>query len=125
MNHMKFRRITLAACLLSFAVVAFAAGSVDGEWQADLPGRDGTSPGTLKFKVDGGGKLTGSVSSSRGDNQIEDGKVEGDQISFKLLMGNRPVTLVFTGTVKGDEIQFNQKVPEFGADRDFVAKRKK
>ncbi len=117
-------KIAVAACLLSFAVVAFAAGSIDGEWEADMPTRDGTSSGTLKFKVEDGGKLTGSVTRSQAENEIEDGKVEGDQISFKIKIGNRPVTLVFTGTVNGDEIQFKQEVPEFGAEQDFVAKRK-
>ncbi len=122
---MTFPRIRFAACLLSFAFVAFAAGSVDGEWEADMPTRDGTTPGTLNFKVEEGGKLTGSVTRPQGENEIEDGKVVGDQISFKLLVGNRPITLVFTGTVKGDEIGFKQEAPELGAEQDFIAKRKK
>ena len=122
---MTFPRIAFAACLLSFALVALAAGSVDGEWKAEMPVRDGTTPATLHFKVDEGGKLTGSITSSRGEIEIKDGKVAGDQISFKQVFGNRPITIILTGTVKGDEIQFKQEVPEFGAVREFVAKRKK
>ena len=122
---MTFPRIAFAACLLSFALVALAAGSVDGEWEAEMPVRDGTTPATLKFKVEEGGKLRGSVTTSRGEIEIEDGKVVGDQISFKQVFGNRPITIILTGTVKGDEIQFKHEVPEFGAVREFMAKRKK
>ena len=92
-----------------------------------MPVRDGTTPATLKFEVGEGGKLTGSITTSRGESQIQDGKVEGDQVSFKQIFstGNREITIIFTGTVNGDEIQFKHELPELGVERDFTAKRKK
>lgn len=113
--------------MLLLALAAFAASSLDGEWEADMPVRDGTEPATLKFKIEERGKLTGSITSSRGKNEIQDGKVEGDQISFKqhINPGCREITIIFTGTVKGDEIQFKRELPEFGVVREFTAKRKK
>lgn len=124
---MRIHGIAFAVWVLSFALTAFAAGSVDGEWEADMPGRDGTTPATLKFEVEEGGKLTGSITTSRGESQIQDGKVEGDQVSFKQIFstGNREITIIFTGTVNGDEIQFKRELPEFGVERNFTAKRKK
>ena len=124
---MRTHPIAFAAWALLFALTAFAAGSVDGEWEADVPVRDGTRSTTFKFKVEEGGKLTGSISSSRGETEIQDGKVEGDQVSFKqhIRPGGREITIIFTGTVKGDEIQFKRALPQFDVVREFTAKRKK
>ena len=124
---MRIHGIAFAALVLSFALNAFAAGSVDGEWEADMPAREGTTPATLKLKVKEKGKLTGSITTSRGESEIQGGKVEGDQVSFKQILrpGNREVTIIYTGTVDGDEIQFKRELPEFGVERDFTAKRKK
>ena len=124
---MRTRPIAYAAWVLLFALTAVAAGSLDGEWEADMPVRDGTEPTTLKFKVEEGGKLTGSITSSRGETEIQDGKVEGDQVSFKqhINPGGREITIIFTGTVRGDEIQFKRELPEFDLVREFTATRKK
>ena len=124
---MRTRAIAFAAWVLLLALTAFAAGSLDGEWEADMPVRDGTEPTTLKFKVEEGGKLTGSITSSRREIEIQDGKVEGDQVSFKqhINPGGREITIIFTGTVKGDEIQFKRELPEFDLVREFTATRKK
>ena len=124
---MRIHGIAFAILALSFALTVLAAGSVDGEWEADMPVREGTTPATLKFKVEEGGKLTGSITTSRGENEIQDGKVEGAQVSFKQILrpGNREITIIYTGTVDGDEIQFKRELPEFGVERDFTAKRKK
>ena len=123
---MRIHPKAFAAWVLLFALTAFAAGSIDGEWEADMPVRNGTEPTMLKFKVEKGGKLTGSITGSRGENEIQNGKVEGDQVSFKqhINPGGREITIFFTGTVKGDEIQFKRALPEFDVVREFSAKRK-
>jgi uncharacterized protein YndB with AHSA1/START domain len=118
--------VSLVAVLL-FAVGAFAA-DVTGKWTSEMKGRDGqVMQMTYNFKAEGG-KLTGTVASPMGEREISDGKVEGDNISFKMKMefGGNPVVMVYTGTVSGDEIKFTSK--REGGDRpprEFVAKRAK
>jgi len=112
--------------LLMAASAVFAA-DVTGKWVAQVPGRGGeTREATFTFKADGN-RLTGSVSSPRGEMPISDGKVDGDTISFNQVMefnGNE-VKLMFKGKVSGDEIKFTRQ--REGGDRvqEFTAKRAK
>jgi hypothetical protein len=101
------------------------AQSVDGVWEGEVQGRNGLQKATFTFKVDGG-KLTGKVTTQRGDAEIVDGKVEGDQISFKtpLSFGGNNVTIVYTGKINGNEIAFKRVIQEFDRSSEFTAKRK-
>ena len=96
---------------------AVLAADVNGKWVAQMPGRGGeTREATLTFKVDGN-SLTGSDHGQRGEVQISDGKIDGDNISFAQVMefnGNQ-VKLLFTGKVSGDEIKFTRQ--REGGDR--------
>ena len=105
-----------AFCLL--AVPSFAA-DIDGTWVAELPafggGPGGGGPGggqqgprviTFNLKADGA-KLTGTVKNPRGENEIVDGKYNGDKVSFAVKMagfqGNE-ITIKYDGSVSGDEL---------------------
>src|SRR2546427_12727168 len=73
-------------CLLLRVVVAALAADVNGKWVAQVPGRGGQMQDvTFNFKADGD-QLTGTVSGRRGDTNISDGKIEGDEISFSQVM---------------------------------------
>jgi hypothetical protein len=100
--------------LLVVAIAAFAA-DVSGKWTYEQPGRGGGPgrPVTITLKQDGD-KLTGSVPGfGRGGAEapameIQNGKVDGDKISFETKMefnGNTRVSK-YEGTVAGDEIKF-------------------
>jgi hypothetical protein len=101
------------------------AQSVDGVWEGEVEGRKGIQKVTFTFKVDGG-KLTGKVTTPRGDNEIVDGKVEGGQISFKtpVSFGGNSATIVYTGKISGDEIAFKRVIEEFDRTSEFTARRK-
>ena len=92
------------------SIAAFAA-SVDGKWTAEVPGRGGnTATTTFTFKADGS-TLTGTVANQRGENPIQNGKVEGDNISFEQVLnfnGNE-MRLNYKGTVKGDTIEMTRE----------------
>lgn len=92
------------------SIVAFAA-DVDGKWTAEVPGRGGnTMTMTFTFKADGA-NLTGSVANQMGENPIQNGKVDGDKISFEQVLnfnGNER-HLKYTGTVKGDTIEMTRE----------------
>lgn len=113
--------------LLSFLLAAVTwAADVTGKWTAEVPGRGGnTRPVTMNLKADGD-NLTGTISGPRGQTDISEGKVNGDEISFSVSLefqGN-PVKVNYTGKVSGDEIRFHmQREGGQGEGRDFTAKR--
>jgi hypothetical protein len=102
-------RLALLSCAL--AAVAFAAGA-DGKWTFETQGRNGPQTTTLNLKADGAA-LTGTISGRGGDTAIEDGKVDGNNISFSVtreMQGNK-FTIKYTGTVKGDELKLKFERP--------------
>ena len=110
--------------LLLAAVAAFAA-DVNGKWAAQVAGRGGQMQDvTFNFKADGD-QLSGTVTGRRGEMNISDGKVSGDEISFTQVMefnGNQ-VKLVYKGKVSGDEIKFTRQREGGERAQEFTAKR--
>ena len=87
------------------------AADVTGKWVAQTPGRDGaTSETTFTLKVEGT-VLTGTMTSSRGESTISEGKVAGDEISFVIVrkMGENEMKTLYKGKVAGDEITFTRE----------------
>ena len=103
-------------------VVAFAAMAADvtGKWTYEQAGRGNPTQVTLNLKASGG-TLTGSmVRPGRGgdpmESQISDGKIDGDNISFKVTMqmGGNSMTTEYTGAVSGNELKL--KITRPGRD---------
>lgn len=121
------RRILIQTTLVLGALpfVLFAA-DVAGKWVAQVPGRDGqTREQAITFAVDGD-KLSGTMAGGPGpEAKIEDGKIEGDKLSFKVTreMGGNSVTWTYKGVIAGDEIKFTREGGR--APQEFVAKRAK
>ncbi|PYT28050.1 MAG: hypothetical protein DMG58_19090, partial [Acidobacteria bacterium] len=107
---MNISRVGSMFLLLLTAVAALAA-DINGKCVAQMPGRGGEPREvTMNFKADGS-QLTGSITGPRGEVQISDGKVDGDDISFAQVMefnGNQ-IKLLFTGKVSGDDIKFTRQ----------------
>ena len=61
------------------------------------------------------------------DSDISDGKVDGDNISFKVkrTMGDQEVVTEYTGTVSGDTInlKMNMNTPNGPMTREMTAKK--
>ncbi len=92
------------------AAPAPEAGSanVDGKWQGSVSGPNGDFTITFNFKAEGT-KLTGTVGGPNGDTPIDDGKIEGNKISFKTAFQDS--TIVDEGTVSGDSIDLKVTGP--------------
>jgi len=118
-----FKKIGLAVLFLALGSVSALAADFNGKWSADVTTQRGTQTITFDFHVDGA-TLTGKVTTPRGDSDITNGKVDGDNISFDQVMnfnGNE-IKMTYTGKADGDTIKFSRQA----ADRpsvDFVAKR--
>ena len=119
----------LGTTILFFALgtVTALAADFNGKWTADVQGRNGnTQTITFEFHVDGT-TLTGTITTPRGDTDISNGKVDGDNISFDQVLNfnGNSITISYRGTADGDTIKFTRTFGG-GGDRppqEFVAKR--
>ncbi len=128
---MRRQVLALAVVLCAFAVAA-AAADITGKWVAQMPGRDGgTTEQVFMFKQSGE-NLTGSITTPRGEQQISEGKVAGDTVSFVTVMsfGGNEMKMAYKGTIAGNEIKFTRSMqggPGGGGGRggpmEFVAKK--
>ena len=112
------RKLVVAVALLAFALSVWAA-DVSGKWTAQVPGRSGQMREvTITLKASGQ-TLTGTVSGRQGDNPISEGKISGDDISFKVAA--QQGTQTYTGKVVGNEIKFKREGGQ--GPIEFTAKR--
>ena len=118
-------RILSVLALLSVSVFTLAAADATGKWTAETPGRDGAmQTSTFDLKADGS-TVTGMMSSPRGDSAITDGKIDGNNISFIVVMkmGDNERKLMFKGVMSGDTIKFTRTMEGMDRTQEFTAKR--
>ena len=101
------------AIVTMFAMaVSLLAADINGNWTGKAEGPNGTLERTFTFKVDGT-KLTGETNSEyTGKSQIQDGKVEGEAVSFTIkasIQGN-DVTLQYAGTASASGFKMTSKM---------------
>lgn len=116
----------LCVCLLGlFGVLALQAADVTGKWTAEVPSRGGELRTTTFLFKQAGAQLTGTMTSFDRDIPIEDGKVEGDRVSFTVTLsfGGNEMKFLYKGTVSGNEIKFTREREGSGQTREFTAKR--
>ena len=122
-------RVLAMAGIAFFCAMPARAADATGKWKAEFDTQVGVQKYTFDFKVEAG-KLTGKASFERmgqkGEVDILDGKVTGDDISFveKLDFQGNQMSITYTGKVSADEIKFTRKVGDF-ATEELVAKRVK
>ena len=75
---------------------------------------------TVVFKV-AGEKLTGTVTTMYGEEQIAEGSVKGDDVNFVVNAGGQ-FKILYKGKITGEDIKFHVVIGEFGED-DLLAKR--
>ena len=109
----------LLSGLLGLLALPAGAADVTGPWHAEFEGRRGRQKIQFEFKADDG-KLTGKTLSQFGSEtrevEIQDGKIEGDTLSFTQVMnfqGNE-MRIEYTGKIGDDGIAFTRKVGDFG-----------
>jgi hypothetical protein len=119
------KKLCLAVLFLSLGSVAALAADFNGKWTATVESPRGTQTVTFDFHVDGA-KLTGKITNPRGDFDLQDGKVDGDSISFGQVMnfnGNE-FKIAYTGKADGENIKFTRLSGDRPA-QEFVATRVK
>jgi hypothetical protein len=101
----------LIATMIVLTIAAFAA-DISGNWKGTAEGPQGNLERTFTFKVDGS-KLTGETTSQMlGKSTIQDGKIEGDTITFSITadFGGNELKLNYKGKVTGDTIELTSDI---------------
>ena len=103
------RKTFLVVVLLTLGSLTALAADFNGKWTADVTTPRGTQTLTFDFHVDGA-VLTGKITSPRGDSDIAEGKIDGDNISFNQVLnfnGNE-FKIAYVGKLDGDTIKFTR-----------------
>lgn len=95
-----------ALVLLLTAGIAFSA-DIDGTWEGKMDMMDQTMAISFTFKAEGN-VLTGFTPVGNQKLQIQDGKIDGNNISFSVVYNfGEEVKADYTGVLSGDELKLN------------------
>jgi hypothetical protein len=89
--------------------------AVDGKWEIVINSPLGAQKAQIDLKAEGG-SLTGSQQAAQGSGPLENGKIDGNNLSWSAKISSpMPMTLDFTGTVDGDKLSGSVKAGSFGS----------
>lgn len=111
--------------LTAAAALVLAAANINGTWKGTADTPVGTVERTFVFKADGK-KLTGETTSSMfGKSTIEDGVIDGDNISFSIKASyqGQEMKINYKGQVTGDQMKLDAEVPDAGQSVTYTVKR--
>jgi hypothetical protein len=89
--------------------------AVDGKWEIVINSPLGAQKAALEVATNGN-TLTGTQTAQQGSGPLENGKVDGNNVSWSAKITTPlPLTLDFTGTVDGDKLSGSVKAGSFGS----------
>ena len=113
---MKIHRYLVAAIVAAVLTTSAAfAADPTGTWTWTRQGRDGQNVEVIAKLNFADGKLTGTVTGFQGaENPISDGKLEGDQLTFNVVVNfnGNSFTIAYQGKLDGDTITGTIKRPD-------------
>ena len=122
------KRMTTLICVLALAGMVRAEDKPNptGTWKYTAEVNGQSIEVTIKLKLEGD-KLTGTVSVLDMESNIEDGKYQDREVSFKVnreMNGNK-FTIKYKGKIKGDTFKGKRELERDGQTntREFEAKR--
>ena len=97
---------------------------LSGQWTAEWERQNGEKVKTVFALKQDGEKLSGTVTSPRGEREISDGKVSGKEFSFvvKIDMNGEERKIDYKGVVDGDALKITMTFPE-RPGRELIAKK--
>lgn len=118
--------LSLAACV-SFPVAAQEKrADPSGTWRWNLEMDTQTIKNELKLETDKDGKLTGTLTANDKNLKVEEGKIDGKDVSFLInIKLDRDIAVRFQGKQEGDALkgQFVAKSDEGSREFPWEAKR--
>jgi hypothetical protein len=123
---MKNRLLAALAFFMAFALPA-AAADLAGKWTAEFDSPIGVQKYVYEFKKTADvltGEATFDHSLGKGTAPLKNLKLDGDKISFEepLSVNGEEITIVYSGTLAGDELKLSRNVGTFGTEQ-LTAKR--
>ena len=89
--------------------------AVDGKWEITINSPLGAQKAVLDIATKDGA-LTGTQTAQQGSGPLENGKVDGNNVSWSAKITTPlPLTLDFAGTVDGDKLSGSVKAGSFGS----------
>ena len=116
---MSYKKICYILIFMVVVTVKGYAADITGTWTATFDTQVGQQNYTYTFSVNGTG-LTGSMKSANGESGIENGRIEGDTVSFteNLDFQGMALKISYTGKIiSNDEISFTRQVGEFATEQ--------
>jgi opacity protein-like surface antigen len=117
------RMPTLAGLLLVLATLLYSADAT-GKWKGSIDAGGETRELNFDLKASGA-TVTGAFIAEGQSSQIQDGKIQGDTVSFWVTSQyqGQAIKLVFKGQVLESEIHFTMGLDDGSWSTDFVAKK--
>ncbi len=88
--------------------------AADGIWKLSMTTPMGTQTPTLTL-VSSGSALTGTMEGAQGTVDIEDGAVDGDNVTWAITAAQMGMKIVFKGAINGDAISGSADIGTFGS----------
>jgi hypothetical protein len=114
------RRALLAVVMIVGLAARAHASDVTGKWIGSVETPNGPLELTYEFKADGE-TLTGTVASQMGSLPLNEGKIAGDTLTYKVKIENGTITHEAKVNAAGDEITV-KATGEWGTS-EYVVKR--
>lgn len=111
--------------LLALLALAASAADISGNWTGTAEGPQGALQRSFTFHQEGT-KLTGETNSQfTGKSVIEDGKVEGDAISFTITakIQDNEIKISYKGKISGDTIKLTSEFGGGGQSIEWTLKK--
>lgn len=100
------RLCVLALSLMLVAGIAYGA-DIDGTWNGEMDMMGQTMPVSYTFKAEGD-VLTGTTPVMDQEYKIQDGKIEGNNISFSVVFNfGQEMKVDYKGVLSGDELKLS------------------
>src|SRR5262245_28965275 len=122
------RAVAVLGVISALALLVYAA-DLSGKWKAEFETQIGVQKYTFEFKVDGE-KLTGKAfyerMNQKGEVELQEGKINGDEIFFveNVKFEGNELRIEYKGKIAGDEMKLTRKVADFATEQ-IVVKRVK
>jgi len=120
------RKLGLAVLALTMGCVCAHAADISGKWTGKFITPVGINNYVYNFQVQGN-VLTGDTNSSdTGKSVVQNGKINGNNISFTepAKYNGQAITVTYTGVIQGDTIKLTRTFGPFPPDT-FTVKRAK
>ena len=100
------RLCVFVLALLLTAGIAYGA-DIDGKWEGELDMGGQKMPVSYTFKAEGN-VLTGSTPIMDQEYKIQDGKIDGNNISFSIVMNmGQEMKIDYKGVLSGGELKLS------------------